>query len=145
MTKEFEKCVKKNKLTRFTRGHSVTEKKLNEAFEDLNEAKIGFKSKKYKWATIQAYYAMFNAGNALLMKKGWRERNSHYCLIIGLKELYANTGQIDITFIEAIQKGKVLREAASYHSEWSEENCKEIILNAEKFLNMAQEIVNEGK
>jgi len=142
---EFEKCVEKGKLTKFTRGGSVTAKKISEAFEDFNDAKTGLGTKRYKWATIQLYYAMFNAGNALLMKKGYREKNSHYCLIIGVKELYINTGELDITFIDALQKGKVLRESASYHSEWSEEACKELLKDAEKFLNRAREIIDEKK
>ena len=139
--KNLKNALKRAKLTKFTRGASITEKKLNEAFDDLNEAKTGFEAKKYKWATIQSYYAMFNAGNALLMKKGYREKNSHYCLIIGVKELYISSGELDITFIDALQKGKVLREAASYHSEWTEEGCKELLLEAEKFLNRAKKII----
>ena len=145
MSEEFEKCVEKGKLTKFTRGVNITVKKLDEAFEDLNDAKSGLESKRYKWATIQSYYAMFNAGNALLMKKGYREKNSHYCLIIGVKELYISSGEMDITFIDAIQKGKVLREAASYHSEWTQEGCKELLKEAEKFLNRAREIIKKTK
>jgi uncharacterized protein (UPF0332 family) len=143
--KEFEKCVEKGKLAKFSRGRSITDKKISEAFSDMNEAQEGFKNKKFKWATIQSYYAMFNAGNALLMHKGYREKNSHYCLIIGVKELYAKPGLVDISFIEALQKGKALRESASYQGEWSEESCANLLSDAEKFLNKAREIINEKK
>lgn len=87
---------------------------------------------------------MFNAGNALLMKKGYREKNSHYCLIIGVKELYINSGELDVSFIDAIQKGKVLRESASYQSEWTEESCKGLLKEAERFLNKAKEIIEKN-
>lgn len=143
MNSEFEKCVEKGKLAKFNRGKDIKEKKINEAFEDFEEAKEGLKNKKFKWATIQSYYAMFSAGNAMLMHGGWREKNSHYCLIIGLKEIYAKAGMIDISFIEALQKGKVLRESASYHGEWSETSCVELVNEAEKFLRKAKEILKE--
>ncbi len=141
MSGEFDKCVEKGKLAKFSRGGSVAENKLKEAFEDLKDAKTGFGKKRYKWATIQSYYAMFNAGNALLMKQGWREKNSHYCLLIGVKELYVSTGEMDLSYIEALQKGRTLRESASYHSEWSEDACVELLEETEKFLKKAGQLI----
>lgn len=142
MSSEYEKCVEKGKLARFTRGAGVAANKLAEAAEDLKDAKAGLAKKRYKWATIQAYYAMFNAGNALLMKQGWREKNSHYCLMVGVRELYVNTGEMEPAYVEALQKGRVLRESASYHSEWSEEACEELLKETEKFLKKAGELIN---
>ena len=141
MSKQFEDCVNKNKLVKFARGKEIAIKKYQDAVEDLDNAKDGNKRKKYKWATIQSYYSMFNAGNALLMKKGWREKNSHYCLIIGLKELYVKTNELDISFIDALQKGKVLRESANYQREWTEESCKELLVKAEEFIGVVKSII----
>src|SRR6056297_2424490 len=116
--KEFDECVKKNKLVRFTRGKNIAKKKLGEAAEDIKEAVDGAGKGKYKWSTVQAYYAMFTAGNALLMNKGWREKGSHFCLMAGLKKLYIETKEIDVLYLEALQKGKILRESANYRGEW---------------------------
>ena len=143
MSKEFDKCIEKNKLTKFSRGYDVLQSKLKEAIQDLNDAKEGYVREKYKWTTIQSYYAMFNAGNAMLMKHGYREKNSHYCLIVGIKELYVKTGLLDISHIEAIQKGKSLREAASYHGEWSKKDCKELLDEAAEFIIIAEKILKK--
>ena len=72
---------------------------------------------------------MFHAARALLYYKKLRE-DSHYCLILALRELYVKTKQIDATHLEAIKEAKSLREAADYHSEWSEPACRRIIEKA---------------
>ncbi|MFW6210733.1 MAG: HEPN domain-containing protein [bacterium] len=141
--KEFEECVRKNKLVRFSRGNNIAEKKLDEAAEDIKEAAEGVEKGKYKWATVQAYYAMFAAGNALLMKKGWREKGSHFCLVAGLKKLYVEEKEIDILYLEAIQKGKVLRESANYQNEWSEDECRMLVSKAQDFVNLTEKILGE--
>lgn len=139
--KEFDECVKKNKLVKFSRGKNIAANKLGEAMEDIKEAADGFENGKYKWSTIQAYYAMFAAGNALLMNKGWREKGSHFCLMAGLKKLYVEAKEIDVLYLEALQKGKVLRESANYQNEWSENECRMLLNKARDFVKLAEKIL----
>jgi uncharacterized protein (UPF0332 family) len=137
---EYEECLKKGKLTKYSRGKTIAVKELQEAKEDYKTALESVHSGNYKWATVQSYYAMFHAARALLYSNGMREQ-SHYCLIVGIKELYVKPGKLKITYIEAMQEAKSLREAADYHGKWSEESCNKILKQAENFLKETEELI----
>ena len=83
MNPEFEDCLRKNKVRKFTQGKSLVGKELNIAGKDFNEARESLERGKFKWATIQAYYSMFHSARTLLYNKNYREK-SHYCLIVAL-------------------------------------------------------------
>lgn len=72
MSKEFDDCLKKRKITEFERAKGLVEKELNQSKDDLESAKESFGRSGYKWATIQAYYSMFHSARALLYSKGYR-------------------------------------------------------------------------
>lgn len=86
---------------------------------------------------------MFHAARALLYAKNYREKN-HYCLIIALKHLYVDPGKLPVYFIEALQKGKALREDADYYDDWSQIGSEETLKLAEEFLNKAKELIKEN-
>ena len=115
-------------------------KELNIARQDLLAAKESFNRNSFKWATIQAYYSMFHSARALLYSKNYREK-SHYCLIVALKALYVEAKKLPINFIEALQKGKNLRENADYYDEWSQLGAENMINLAEEFLQKTHEIL----
>ena len=140
MNPEFEKCLKHGKIKEFSEGKNLVKKELQTAEVDLKDGKEGFDRKKYKWATIQSYYSMFHSARALLYAKNYREK-SHYCLIVALTHLYVNTKELPACFVEALQKGKNLREDADYYNEWSEIGAKQMLDSAEKFLNKVKEII----
>ncbi len=71
-------------LKEFSQGFALVQKELKTAEQDLMDGKEGYERGKYKWATIQSYYAMFHAARALLYARNYREK-SHHCLIIVLK------------------------------------------------------------
>jgi uncharacterized protein (UPF0332 family) len=48
MNQEFKQCLESNKIVSFARS-------------DLADAKAGYENGRYKWSTIQGYYAMFHA------------------------------------------------------------------------------------
>ena len=141
MNLEFDGCLKRGKIKEFSQGKALTPKELKTAESDLKEAKEGFEREKYKWATIQAYYSMFHSARALLYNKNYREK-SHYCLIVALRVLYVETGQLPISFIEVLQRAKGLREDADYYDEWSKISTAEMIAKAEEFLDRARKIIN---
>jgi uncharacterized protein (UPF0332 family) len=142
MNPEFQRCLKSNKIKKFTPGHKLTQKELNVANSDFEQAKISFtKNKNYKWSTIQCYYSMFHAARALLYINNYREK-SHYCLIIAIKALYVEKKLLPVHLIEGLQKAKTLRENADYYDEWSDIGAKTIMKLAEEFLEKAKQILN---
>lgn len=136
----FEECLKRGKIKKFSQGKALVHKELKTAGQDFVDGKEGFERKKYKWTTIQSYYTMFHCARALLYNKNYSEK-SHYCLIIALRHLYVDTGKLSAYFIEALQKGKALREDADYYDDWSEIGSEEMLKLAEEFLSKTKELV----
>ncbi|MDP2211499.1 MAG: HEPN domain-containing protein [Candidatus Aquicultor sp.] len=140
MSKEFDECLKKRKITEFERAVSLVSKELDSAVSDLKSAKDSFDEKNYKWSIVQSYYSMFHSARTLIYSKGYRER-SHYCLNIAIRELFVAEGKLSVTLVEALQLGKTLRENADYYSEFSEEAADQMIKNAQEFLETAKKLV----
>lgn len=140
MSKEFDECLKKRKITEFERAKELVLKELACAASDLKSAKDSFDEEDYKWATIQAYYSMFHSARALIYSKGYRER-SHYCLNIAIRALFVEEGKLSVTLVEALQLGKTLRENADYYGEFSKEAADQMLENAEEFLKTANKLV----
>lgn len=139
MNPEFEQCLKRNKIREFPRGKALMTKTFEIAQRDLERAEKTFNDKDYKWATIQSYYSMFHSARALLFAKNYRE-HSHYCLIVAMRALYVETRLLPGSLIEALGKGKRLREDADYYDRWSEEGASFALKAAGDFLKKAQEL-----
>jgi uncharacterized protein (UPF0332 family) len=139
MNPEFEQCLKRNKIREFPRGKALLTKTLEIAQRDLERAEKTFNDKDYKWATIQSYYSMFHSARALLFAKNYRE-HSHYCLIVAMRALYVETRLLPGSLIEALGKGKRLREDADYYDRWSEEGASFTLKAAGDFLKKALEL-----
>jgi uncharacterized protein (UPF0332 family) len=139
MNPEFEKCLKRNKIRKFPRGKALVKGALQTAQEDLESAEESFNEKNYKWSTIQSYYSMFHSARALLYAKNYRE-HSHYCLVIALRALYVETRLLPVTLIEALAKGKRLREDADYYNRWSEDGAAFTLKAAKDFIKMTLEL-----
>jgi uncharacterized protein (UPF0332 family) len=142
MNPEFEDCLKKGKIKRFSRGRSLVEKELKVAATDLDRARASLERKDSKWATIQSYYYMFHAARALLCRKNYRER-SHYCLIIAIQALYVEKRLLPLRVVEGLKKAKTLRENADYYDEWSELGATTILKLAEELLDRCEEVLKE--
>lgn len=138
--KDFEDCLKRQKLVKFTTAKKLTQKELKTAKEDLKTARESLRRGQDKWATIQAYYAMFHTARALLYSEGYREK-SHYCLIVAMRAVFVEQGMLDVQLVEAFQTAKVLRENADYENEFSRASARELVDKAGKFLASAQEIL----
>lgn len=144
MTREYDDCLKRGKIKPFSRGLTLASKELEAAESDLDSAKKTFKDSDYKWATIQVYYSMFHSARSLLYAKNLRE-HSHYCLIVAIKSLYADTKKIPTKFLEGLQEAKSLREDADYYNRWSQAGCEKLLKLAEEFLALAKEILHKVK
>ncbi|MBW2046149.1 MAG: HEPN domain-containing protein [Deltaproteobacteria bacterium] len=140
MSPEFNKCLRKGKIRPFSKEKNLFSKELKIAGEDLENAKDSYKSKKFKWATIQAYFCMFHAARALIYFQGYRER-SHYCLIVALRTLFVSKRLLDYRLVEILLQGKRLRENADYYDEWSQESANQMIKSAQDFIKRAKKIL----
>ena len=140
---EFEDCLKRKKIAKFSGAKQLAAREFKTAVGDLKSARESYDSGNSKWATIQAYYAMFHAGRSLLYSRGYREK-SHYCLVVALKALFVAAGKLDVALVEALQMAKALRENADYENEFSREAAKELIAKAEQFMATANPVIKKG-
>ena len=66
---EFERCLKERRIVALKATREMIEKELKGAEYDLSSAEESLNDKDYKWASVQAYYSMFHAAKALVLKK----------------------------------------------------------------------------
>lgn len=144
MNQDFKNCIDKKKLYKSHNAKGLVKKEFGSATDDLEDAKLSFSKKRYKWATIQAYYAMFHAARALLYSRGYRER-SHYCVLVGIEQLFGEERHIDMKWVRAFKNAMSLREDADYADEYSKEGAEIAINNAQSFLKEAERILKGSK
>jgi len=136
MNPEFKQCLENNKIIPFAKGRNLVKKEISVARSDLFDAKAGYENERYKWSTIQAYYAMFHAARAILFSEGYREK-SHYCLAIALRALFVDNKRMDAQSVRDFLNAMNLREAADYESDFSQAGAKAVIASADKFIEQA--------
>lgn len=140
MDYRFKRCLEGGKLVKIEKDSRRVRKEFYSAVYDLEMAKGSFERKDFKWATVKAYYAMFHLVKGLLFSKGYRER-THFCLMIGLKELFVAKGELQEKYLKNFEDAMALREEADYESEFSEAGAMETIENAEEFLKNARNLL----
>jgi len=111
MNQAFKDCIEKKRIFEFPGAGKLVSKELRIACDDLSEAKDRYQNGKYKYAIINAYYAIFHAARALLYSKGYRER-SHYCLYVAIDTLLVKPGILEQRFARILKDGMSLREDA---------------------------------
>lgn len=137
---EFDDCLKRGKIVRFPASKKLASKELDVAREDLKTSQQSLKQKSYKWATVQAYYAMFHAARTLLYHQGYREK-SHYCLILAMKSFYVSKGILEMRLVESLQMAKALREGADYENTFDAESAKALVAQAQEFVLVAEKVI----
>ncbi len=140
----FKECLKKGKIKPFPRAKNLATKELAAAEDDLSEAQDRFRNGRFKYATINAYYAIFHAARALLYSKGYRER-SHFCLSVALESLFVESGLLGKRITSMLRNNMILREEADYGGSFSRENAQVGIANAWEFLEEAKELLNQPR
>lgn len=143
MNPDFKKCLENKRLYKSDDAKGLAEKEFGSATDDLADARFSLSQKRYKWATIQAYYAMFHAARALLYSKGYRER-SHFCVAAGVEELFGAEGLLEMKWVRALRNSMSLREDADYADEYSKDGAEASIGNAEGFIKEAENILRSG-
>jgi uncharacterized protein (UPF0332 family) len=94
MSYDFEKLLEERRIIKGKITQEMIAKELKSAEYDLNKAKLSYEEGDFKWAIVQAYYAMFHGIRALVYSKGYREK-SHYALKIAFKELFVDAGILE--------------------------------------------------
>jgi len=140
VNQEFKQCLENKKVVSFTRGKNLVKKELSVAKSDLLDARSGYENERYKWSTIQGYYAMFHAARALVYSRGYREK-SHYYLAVALRALFVDEDIMDAQLVRDFLNAMNLREAADYEAEFSQSGAKAVITSAEKFIVKAAAIL----
>lgn len=140
MSGEFKECLRKRKITVFTRGKTLAAKEYRIAGEDYHTAQASFSQDRYKWATVQAYYSMFHCARALLYAKNYREK-SHTCLITAISHLYVESRLLPASLVEYLWKAKMLRENADYSDEWSQAGAKIVLEAAADILARSRKLI----
>ena len=143
MNKEFRQCLESKKIVSFARGRKLVKKELSAAKSDLSDAKAGYENGRYKWSTIQGYYAMFHAARALVYSQGYREK-SHYCVAVALKALFVDEGKMDAQLVRDFLNAMNLREAADYEAEFSQSGTEAVIASAARFIERAATLLEIG-
>ncbi|PIP48775.1 MAG: hypothetical protein COX14_02890 [Chloroflexi bacterium CG23_combo_of_CG06-09_8_20_14_all_45_10] len=141
MNQDFKQCLENKKIITFPRGKELVRKELSIAQSDLSDAKAGFDNQRYKWSTIQAYYAMFHAARALIYSRGYREK-SHYCLAVALRALFVDENLLEAQIVRDFLNAMNLREAADYEAKFSESGAKAVTASAERFIHEAAHVLN---
>ena len=133
-----QKLFEERKLTRIRPDRKLVLKEIAASKADLKDAKESLRLKKFKWATIQGYYAMFHSARSLLFEKSYREK-SHYALLVGIREIYVS--EIERSLIQEFEHGMYLRQEADYGLKFSESGAQTVIETAEKLLERAKAIL----
>ena len=60
---------------------------LDSALNALEAAKVLLNNKSYEWVIVPAYSAIFQAGNAILIKELGKECKDHFCLLVSLLKI----------------------------------------------------------
>jgi uncharacterized protein (UPF0332 family) len=87
---------------------------------------------------------MFHAARALIYSKGYREK-SHYYLVVALKALFVDPGEIDARSARDLLNAMNLRESADYEADFSQDGAKSVIDSADRFIEKAEAILLPDK
>jgi len=137
---DFEQCIKEHRLLTIKVTKEMIEKEITSAEYDLSRSKESIENKDYKWASVQAYYSMFHAAKALVLKKGYREKN-HYCLIVAIRELYVKDGTMKEEFADTLELCMHLRHDADYGLIYDKESPEIAIRYAQQFLSVTKKLL----
>ena len=112
-------------------------KELGSAEYDLRRAEESLERGDFKWASVQAYYAMFHAAKALVLSKGYREKG-HYCLLVALRELFVRTGELDASIGDDLELCMDIRHEADYGLVFSGESAALAVRSARRTVEAAR-------
>ena len=123
-------------------SRSFVEASLGRAEKALKSAKLLEENGELEDAASRAYYAMFHATRALLFSKGMNAK-THKGTISLFGEKIVKQGIMSEEYADMLRKAFDLRQKSDYeiYAETSVELVKEVIKNAEQFIERVKELV----
>ena len=118
MRYKFEECLDRGRIVAIAPDPALLEKELREAAADLVSAERSLDNGDDKWATVQAYYAIFHALRAPVLQRGYREK-SHTCLRFAVEALLVDSGELPPSVLTDLQQVMRAREGADYGAVYS--------------------------
>lgn len=111
---------------------------VKSAQERIKSAKILFGKGFYNDAVSRAYYAFFDAANALLITKGLAAK-THAGVIALFSAHFIKTKLVPLKYIHLFRRAKEAREQADYEilKKFAKTETKQIIQTAQDFVNFA--------
>jgi len=123
-------------------SRSFVEASLRRAEKALKSAKLLEENGELEDAASRAYYAMFHATRTLLFSKGVNAK-THKGAISLFGEKIVKQGIMSEEYADMLRKAFDLRQKSDYeiYAETSVELVKEVIENAEQFIERVKELV----
>ena len=143
MTPQIKRLLEERKLLKIKPDMRLVLKETKGSEYDVSRARKSLADGDFKWATVQAYYAMFHLARALLYSEGYREK-SHRALLLAVRELFVKRGELEEKFIRSFEDAMDLREEADYGLEFSKSGAERVIEDAEDFLSRVKQILKLG-
>ena len=134
------RLLDERRLVRIRVNRNLIVKEMQGANYDLERARESLEDGDFKWATVQAYYAMFHSARALLYSQGYREK-SHRALLTAIREIFLRSGELGNDLIEDLSNAMDLREEADYGMTFSETGAEEVVEKARNFMQRVKEIL----
>lgn len=135
-----EDLIDKGKLKHARLNDEMVKKELEVGKKDYASALASLEAANFKWATIQAYYAIFHATRALLYKQSYREE-SHAALKFAIKELYISSEKLPRLVYDTLERGMELREMADYKENYSQNGAKSLVSAVEQAIIEIEKIL----
>lgn len=135
-----EDLINKGKIKSARLSDEMIKKEFEVGKKDYTSAIASFEASNFKWATIQAYYAIFHASRALLYKNGYREE-SHAALKLVIKELYITTGKLPRSVYDTLERGMELREMADYKENYSQKGAENLVTAVKQAIEEIEKIL----
>jgi len=92
---------------------------LRRAYRSLKAAETLVEQGLYEDAVSRAYYAMFYAANALLIKDGFHVSGKHSAVVAAFGREYAKNGKIDPRYHQMLIQDFEWRQKADYDVYWN--------------------------
>jgi len=140
---DFERCLKDGRIARVRIDRAMVSKELEIAALDLDAARDSLASGNAKWASTQSYYSMFHSAKALVLSKGYREKN-HWCLLVGLRELLVGTGELDAELADDLELAMGIRHEADYALRFDEVTATRTVAMAERMLSASRGLLGRA-
>ena len=119
--------ISKGKIKSARLSDEMIKKEFEVGKKDYASAIASFEASNFKWATIQAYYAIFHVARALLYKNAYREE-SHAALKLAIKDMYISNGKLPRSVYDTLERGMELREMADYKENYSQKGAENLVL-----------------